>query len=277
MKAEISRGYPPIAPGARGGHALLLFLALFFGHLGIVRGETMPSKPDRYFNDYAQVVDPTAAADLNEQLAQFERDTSTQILVAIYPSMQSESSIDDYTQRIAQTWGVGGKKNNNGAVLFVFVADRKMFIQTGYGVEGALPDATCFDITHNVIAPIFKKNDYTGGLKAGVAAMMQAVRGEYKGTGLTTRESQKGKESGGLPIGLIIFFVILAIIIMSSRSRRRKGRRGYGYNGGGGPFFGGFGGGGGGWSGGGSSGGGGFSGFSGGGGGFGGGGAGSGW
>ncbi len=153
------------------------------------------------------------ASQLNEQLAQFERDTSTQIVVAIYRTMQSESSVADYTQRIAQTWGVGQKGRNNGAVLFVFVENRQMFIQTGYGLEGALPDATCFDITHNVIAPLFKKGDYTGGLKAGVTAMMQAVRGEYKGTGAPARKRKSGSGSGS-PIGLIIFLLIVIFFII---------------------------------------------------------------
>ena len=245
-----------------------VFLAIFAGTLGALAAETMPSRPDRYFNDYAGVVDQATAAELNEQLAQFERDSSTQILVAIYRSMQSESSVADYTQRIAQTWGVGQQGKNNGAVLFVFVADHQMFIQTGYGLEGALPDATAWDITHNLIAPHFKQNDYAGGLRTGVAAMMQAVRGEYKGTGKTRQEGEG--TANGLPIPLIVFLIILMIVIVSNRSARRRG--GYGYSRGGGPFIGG-----GGWSSGGSSGGGGFSGFSGGGGSFGGGGAGSSW
>ncbi len=248
----------------------LLGLALFAGMVGALRAETMPSKPDRYFNDYAGVIDQATALQLNEELAQFERETSTQLLVVVYRSMESESDVADYTQRIAQTWGVGQKGKNNGAVLFVFVADRKMFIQTGYGLEGALPDATAFDITHNLIAPYFKKQDYTGGLKAGVTAMMQAVRGEYKGTGKTGKE--EGGNSSPIPVGLI-FFLIIIIFIIASRFGR-KGRRGYGYSGWGGPYIGGFGGGGGGSSGGG---GGGFSGFGGGGGSFGGGGAGSSW
>ncbi|MGI8436254.1 MAG: TPM domain-containing protein [Chthoniobacterales bacterium] len=238
---------------------------------GARAAEVMPPKPARYFNDYANVVDPATASNLNDQLAQFERDTSTQIVVAVFRKMETDSSVEDYTQRIAQSWGVGGKENNNGAALFVFVDDHKMFIQTGYGVEGALPDATCFDITHNLVAPFFKKNDYTGGLKAGVAAMMQAVRGEYKGTGLTTQESRQKSGGRGMPFWLILVIIVIFIII--SRASR-SGRRGYGYSGFGGPFIGGFGGGGGG--GGGFSGGGG-GGFSGGGGSFGGGGAGSGW
>ena len=244
--------------------------ALFAGLLGPLAAETMPSKPAGYFNDYASVVDRATALQLNEQLAQFERETSNQIVVAIYPNMQSESSVADYTQRIAQTWGVGGKEHNNGAVLFVFVQDHQMFLQSGYGLEGPLPDATAYDITHNVIAPFFKKNDYAGGLQAGVTAIMQAVRHEYKGTGRTQKEGERS--SGGLPIPLIIFLIIVIFFIVTSRSARR--RRGYGYSGGGGPFIGGFGGGG--FSGGSSSGGG-FSGFSGGGGSFGGGGAGSSW
>ncbi len=248
---------------------LFVFLALIAGAIGPLAAETMPSKPDRYFSDYAGVVDQATASELNEELAQFERETSNQILVVVYRSMQSESSVADYTQRIAQTWGVGQKDRNNGAILFVFVADRQMFIQTGYGLEGALPDATAWDITHNVIAPQFKKEDYPGGLRAGVTAMLQAVRGEYKGTGKTRRESE-GNSGSGLPIPLVIFLIILFIFIVFRP--RRRGRRGYGYSGGGGPFFGGFGGG----SSGGSSGGG-FSGFSGGGGSFGGGGAGSSW
>src|SRR6266581_3710041 len=106
-----------------------LFLALgawLFGLMGPLMAETMPAKPDRYFNDYAGVVDQATALALNEQLAQFERETSTQLVVAIYRTMESESSVADYTQRIAQTWGVGQKGRNNGAVLFVFVADHQM-------------------------------------------------------------------------------------------------------------------------------------------------------
>ena len=260
----------PFWIGRTGTCSRLAFFAIFVGMIGALRAEMMPPKPDRYFNDYAEVVDQATASELNEQLAQFERETSTQIVVAIYRTMQSESSVADYTQRIAQTWGVGQKGRNNGAVLFVFVENRQMFIQTGYGLEGALPDATCFDITHNVIAPLFKKGDYAAGLKAGVTAMMQAVRGEYKGTGKTRKESESASGSG-LPIPLIIFLLIVIVFIIVGRSGRR-GRRGYGYSGWGGPYIGGFGGGGGS-----SSGGGGFSGFSGGGGSFGGGGAGSSW
>ncbi len=254
---------------------MVVWLALLFGASAFssLSAEKIPDKPAGYFNDYASVVDGQTALQLNEQLAQFERETSIQLVVAVYQTMESDSDVADYTQRIAQTWGVGQKGKSSGAVLFVFVQNHQMFIQTGYGLEGALPDATCFDITHNVIAPRFKQGDYAAGLKAGVIAMMQAVRGEYKGSGKTHKEATGRAQ--GLPVGVILFILIVIFIIISRSGRR--GRRGYGYSGWGGPFIGGFGGGG--WSGGGSGGGGGggFSGFSGGGGSFGGGGAGSSW
>ncbi|HSH39514.1 MAG TPA: TPM domain-containing protein, partial [Chthoniobacterales bacterium] len=166
----------------------------------------------------------------------------------------------------------------NGAVLFVFVDDRKMFIQVGYGLEGVIPDITAFDITERNIKPRFRNNDYEGGLATGIQLLMQAARGEYKGTGKTAAEKggSDTDDRPGCSVTLTILFIMLLIFLSSRRSKRR---RGYRYSGMGGPFIGGWSGGGGGWSSGGwsSGGGGGFSGFSGGGGSFGGGGAGSDW
>jgi len=244
--------------------------ALFF--LALVRlnaAEVIQPKPTGYFNDYAGVVSKEAAQRFNEQLAQFERETSDQVVVAVFPKMQSDSDIADYTQRVAQAWGVGQKERRNGVVLFVFTQDRKMFIQVGYGLEGALPDATTFDITERRIKPLFRKGNYEGGIASGIDLICKAIRGEYKGSEKTVAEQHRG--SGGL--GLLPFLIFVIVLIIISRLMRRLG--GYGYSSGrAGPVFLPMGGGGGGWS---SGGGGGFSGFSGGGGSFGGGGAGSNW
>jgi len=247
-----------------------LFIAAFAGLLPISlhAAEVIPPKPDRYFNDYAGVVSREAANRFNEQLAQFERETSDQVVVAVFPKMQSDSDIADYTQRVAQAWGVGQKDRRNGVVLFVFTQDRKMFIQVGYGLEGALPDATAFDITERHIKPLFRNGNYEAGLATGIDLIFKAIRGEYKGSGKTVAERHRGSGvSGFLP-----FLIFLLVLVIISRVMRRLG--GYGYSSGrGGPVFLPTGGGGG-WS---SGGGGGFSGFSGGGGSFGGGGAGSSW
>ncbi len=231
--------------------------------------EVIPPKPDRYFNDYAGVVSKEAALRFNEQLAQFERETSDQVVVAVFPKMQSDSSIEDYTQRIAQTWAVGQKDRRNGAVLFVFIQDHKMFIQVGYGLEGALPDITAFDITEYHIKPQFRSGNYEAGLATGIELICKAIRGEYKGSGRTHGEKRTTIVDQSVWVYLLIFAIFVLFNLVGGFWRRR----GYRYSGFGGPFVGGWSGGGGGWS----SGGGGFSGFSGGGGSFGGGGAGSSW
>jgi uncharacterized protein len=235
--------------------------------------EVIPPKPAGYFNDYANVVPKEKALALNEKLAQFERETSNQVVVAVFRKMQTDSDIADYTQRIAESWKVGQAEKRNGAVLFVFIDDRKMFIQAGYGLEGALPDLTAFDITERHIKPRFRAGDYVGGLDEGIDLILKAIRGEYKGDGATAREKSGSNASSGCgPLGFLIMLIIILTII---RLGRRKG--GYGYTGFGGPVI--SSGWGSGWSSSSSSSssGGGFSGFSGGGGSFGGGGAGSSW
>jgi uncharacterized protein len=204
------------------------------------------------------VVDAGTADKLDQELADFERQSSNQILVAVYPKFQSDDSLDDYCYRAFQAWGVGQKGKNNGAVLFVFVQDHTMRIQTGYGLEGALPDILCARIMDDVIKPRFRQGDYAGGLQAGVDAMIAATKGEFKGTGKTVADDQD--QGGGFSVSdaLIIAFVILYFVLAISRARRGVLYGSGGYGGYGGFFMGGGGGGFGGGGGGGFSGGGGF-------------------
>jgi len=251
------------------GVAVLCGFVLFAG--AARTAEVMPPAPSKYFNDFAGVARPATAARLNQALEQFEKDTSSQIVVAVFPKMQTDSSIEDYTRRVAEAWGVGRKDKNNGAVLFVFIADRKAYIQVGYGLEGAIPDAIAKRIVAEQLVPRFRAGDYDGGLSAAATALMQAARGEYKGSGRTVAQSRGVKTAWPF----IIFFALFFIVAASSLRRRRGtsyGRRSSGW----GPIIwtGGsssWGGGGGGWSSGGGGG------FSGGGGSFGGGGAGGSW
>ncbi len=172
--------------------------------------EIMPPKPPQYFNDYAHVVSPATVAELNSQLEEFERDTSSQILVVVYPKMESDSSIEDYTVRVAQSWGVGQKEKNNGAVLFVFVQDHKMYLEVGYGLEGALPDALAKRIIENEIKPHFRNGDFDGGLGAGVTAILAATKGEYKGTGQTVAD-RFGRHHTPIPWPLVLFVALIVI------------------------------------------------------------------
>jgi len=249
--------------------ALALGSVLLLGANLLHAAETIPPKPAGYFNDYAGVVSKEAALRFNEQLAQFERDTSNQIIVAVWSKFPSASSLDDFAQRTYQVWQPGQKGKNNGAILFVFVEDHKMRIQTGYGLEGALPDITSDDIIRNQIAPYFKAGNYEKGFAQGIDSILKAVRGEYKGSGKTALEKHD-KAHGGF--GLLGFIIFLFILMMALRVARSRG--GYRYSSMGGPFIAGWLGGG--WSSSSSSGGD-FSGFSGGGGSSGGGGASGSW
>lgn len=192
---------------------------------GINAAEVIPPAPEFYFNDYAHVVSTATANQLNHALADFERQSSSQIWVAIFPKMQSESSVEDYTVRVARAWKTGQKLKNNGAILFVFTQDHKLYIQVGYGLEGALPDALCKQIIDTEITPYFKRGDFDGGLKAGVAALMSAAKGEYKGTGKTVADNAIGivtHSSFRLLFwgALILFFIIISLL----RSGYRPGR-----------------------------------------------------
>lgn len=262
---------------------LLVSLVGVFAVSAAPAADVLPPKPARYFNDYAIAVRPETANELNAQLEQFERETSNQILVVIFPKLHTGSSIEDYTTRVYESWKVGQEKPDNGAVLFVFVADRKSRIQTGYGLEGALPDALSRQILDQEIAPRLRGGDFDGAMRAGAAAMMHATRGEYKGSGKTVGDAQRRRGGGGVPLVAFYPLLLIAFFVFSAFRQRRGtvyGRSGRHQSGGGwfiGPWggggFGGGGFGGGSWSGGGGGGGG----FSGGGGSTGGGGASGSW
>src|SRR5258706_1384379 len=145
----------------------------------VARAQSPPPAPAHYFNDEAGVVTPEVAARLDQKLKAFDEQTSTKIVVPVSPELPS-ASLEDFTVRAAQAWRVGRKKLDNGAVLFVFVKDHKVRIETGYGLEGALPDATAHRIIDERIVPAFRNNDYAGGLEAGIDAIMAATRGEDK-------------------------------------------------------------------------------------------------
>jgi uncharacterized protein len=234
------------------------------------QAEELPPKPAFYFTDEAGVVDGGTAQALNQQLAQFERDTSNQILVAIYEKLPEQAEIAQYSIDTYNAWQPGQKGKDNGAILFVFVKDHKMFICTGRGLEGSLPDATCKEIISQLITPAFRKGKYADGIQAGVNAMIAATKGEYRGTGQTDAEAQDqdNDTGGGFPVWVIFVIIILILVTRFFGGRMIGGPMIYtgGGFGGGGFSGGGF-----------SGGGGGFGGFSGGGGSSAGGGAGGGW
>src|SRR5580704_15762471 len=196
-------------------------LLVAFGLLVVQAMATdVPARPTHYFNDYASLIDSQTAQQLEQKLQDFERQTSNQILVVIYPSLPADTSIEDFTHDAFRAWKPGQAGRNNGAVLFVFVKDRKMRIQTGYGLEGALPDAICKRIISDQMVPRFQAGDFDGGVTAAVDAMIAATRGEYKGTGRTVAQARHGGENG---VDLIILLVVFGIIGVSLLRAARRG------------------------------------------------------
>jgi len=247
------------------------------GAVPTVRAEDLPPPPTSWFNDYAGVVDPVDAQRLDQKLRQLQEETSTQIVVAVFPRLPSPS-LEDFTARTAESWRVGHRELDNGAILFVFVEDRKMRIEVGYGLEGALPDALAGRILNDQVVPRLREGDWLGGFEAGIDGILAAVRGEYT--------APPAAEPEGVPLStvvIILVFIVLFLLLVHYGSP--GGRPGRTYTGGGyrrdrghwgGGTWAGGGWGGGSW-GGGSWGGGGGGGFMGGGGSFGGGGASSSW
>lgn len=184
--------------------------------------EVIPPVPTAFFNDEANVVPSPVASQLNETLAQFERDSSNQLLVAIYPKMQTDSSIEDYANRLFQAWGPGLKDKDNGAVLLVFIQDRKMRIEVGYGLEPRLTDAECFRIIEE-LKPHFRSGDYATGLTNAVTSMIAATQGEYTGTGKTLAEEQTGT-AGDAFIALFVLVIVLMGVFNFLKALRRVGQ-----------------------------------------------------
>ena len=140
----------------------------------------IPPAPKDYFNDSTGVVDPATAKRLDRRLADFERQTSNELLVVIDAKLPEGTFLEEYTVKCAQAWGVGSKEKDNGIVLFVFIQDRKLRIEVGYGLEGALPDGVAKLIIENEIKPAFKAGNYAAGVERGIDAIIKATKHEYK-------------------------------------------------------------------------------------------------
>jgi len=209
-----------------------------------------------YVNDKAGIISQTVELKLEQFLKDFEKSDSTQITVLTIPTLDGEV-LEEYSLKVLDKWGIGQKGKDNGALLLVAKAERKIRIEVGYGLEGRLTDLLAGRIIDNEISPKFKQGDFDGGIVSGVVGIAEAVRGEYTGTGRTGNNKKKSS-----PWGLIFLFFFLGPLLSRFRSRSgghsRRGGIYYGgpIGGGGGGFGGGgFSGGGGGGGGGGASGG----------------------
>ena len=132
-----------------------------------------PPNPPKLVNDFANILTADQKQALENKLYQFDDSTSNQVTVVIVPHLDG-MDVADAAIEIGRSWGVGGKKNNNGVVLLISVEDRKLNISPGYGLEKSIPDLTAQQIIKNIIVPNFKGNDYYRGIDEGTDAIIQA-------------------------------------------------------------------------------------------------------
>lgn len=246
--------------------SILLKLLLFFLFTQVSFAQfDIPEKPEFQTSvyDYANVLGADEKAQLEEKLIRYSDSTSTQIVVITIESLKGED-IGILTPKWGQKWGIGGTaKNDNGVIILLAKAERKIWISAGYGLEDRLTAGIGGEITRNIIIPEFKAGSYYSGLDKGTDALFDVFKGKYKGE----RKQTKEKKFPVLPIIIIVVIILMLIsrnknsggnsgnssggpslldvIILSSLAGGRGSSGGFGGgSSGGGGFGGGFGGGG---------------------------------
>lgn len=211
-------------------------------------------------NDYAGLLAPGERERLESSLAERERATGAQMAIALFRSLEGES-LEDVAERLFQRWRLGQKGLDNGVLLVVFVQDRKLRLEVGYGLEAVLPDAEAGRIIREAVAPHFREQRYAAGLEAAVSAVYARVTApRATPPGPTPPRERRGLTSSEVYLLMFIALVVSILVGLAWDASRQRGltasRRGWRSSGPGVWYGGGWGGGGGGWS----SGGGGFSG-----------------
>jgi uncharacterized protein len=217
-----------------------------------------PEKPDPavYVHDYAGWLSSSEKDALEQKLRSYWDSTSTQIVVMIRPDIGDYDKAS-YAFELGNRWGIGRKDKDNGIVMLIksVPPDRGVFIATGYGAEGALPDITAGRIIRNTMAPFFRQNQYYNGINAGLDEIIAAMSGEYKPP--ATEKISNWEAIMILLFIMLVFFLVIGVLVYKLRNHGKwithtgSGRnRNDPWGGGGGWWIGGGGSGGGGWGGG---------------------------
>src|SRR5688500_14220600 len=186
----------------------------------------IPEKPAKYVTDRAGILGSERVNSLSLELEQFERETSSQLLVWVDRKLPERFTLEDFAVRAAEKWKAGQAKTDNGAVLFAFVDDRKLRIEVGHGLEGEIPDAIAKRIIDEEIVARFRANDSPAGVEAGVNALMAAAKGEYEGSGSTVSERSRRSRNdlGGciVPILFVLFVIVFPLLAQQGSRKRRR-------------------------------------------------------
>jgi uncharacterized protein len=204
---------------------LPLWLAVLCACTQAIAQENFPALSGRVV-DEAGLLDETREAALSAQLATHEEQTSNQLVVVTVPSLNGYD-IADYANRLGRQWQIGTAEDDNGVLLVVAPNERKVRIEVGYGLEGALTDSLSSIIIQREILPPFRNNDYPLGIQQGVDAIIQAIAGEYT----APANSRSGRSTDPVSDNLgnflpLIFIAMVGIPELLRRTGLRKAARG---------------------------------------------------
>jgi uncharacterized protein len=199
-----------------------LWVLILAGFLPVV-AQDIPARPDppRLVNDFAGILSADEIQALENKLVVFNDSTSTQITVVIVKSLNGYDK-SEFARLIGEQWGVGQKGKNNGAVVVIkpkYPNEKgEAVIQTGYGLEGAIPDALAKRIVENEMIPNFSKGNYYAGIDAATTTMISLSKGEYTADQYAKRNKKKSS-----PFALLIPVIIMGIVFMLIRGSRAQG------------------------------------------------------
>jgi len=174
-------------------------------------------------NDYAGILSPGAKAGLEQKLAGFEQEQSTQVAVLIIPSLQGDD-IDQFAIRVADQWKIGQKGKDNGVIILLAQAERKVRIEVGMRLEGVLPNITAARIIRDVMRPYLRGGDFDRGVEAGVEAVMAATKGEFKAA--SGERAQRPRHRDASTFLTFLIFTGIAAAALGSVSRPMGGLAG---------------------------------------------------
>lgn len=180
---------------------------------------TSPGNPTGYVNDFAHVLNPDTVQNLNAQLTEFEKSTSNEISIVTVPNMGGDY-IEHYASELFKEWGIGKKDRDNGVLLLLSIEERKIRIEVGYGLEGALPDSIAARIIANDITPKLKAGDYDEAVTSAAASIEAATKGEYRGGEEFSSEDAKAvaEHTLGVMFAIILVLQWLAAVLGRSKS-----------------------------------------------------------
>lgn len=203
---------------------LLLFILVIAAVFNTSAQKFIPKPvPQRLVIDNANILSSSEQATLEQKLVALDDSTSNQISILTIKSLNGEP-IEDVANATFREWGIGNKKTKNGVLVLVAIEDRKIRIEVGYGLEGAIPDITANDIINNDIKPNFKRGNYFDGLNEAVDNLSKAAAGEYH----LAREKKSSRSNGGGGSILGIIIIVIIIIVLTSRGGGGRGGRGGG-------------------------------------------------